>query len=188
MARDPWQEIRRIANIRRCSSIVLGLSEIKADSTLSALDELLAKVACDVVILRSTEEWELSQVKEILIPLGGRGWHDILRARILGSLFRTGNRHATLLRILPVNSDPRQHSKAQEAMNRIARDECPGNASIKIIESDNPGQAISDAAKTCDLLILGVQRMNSQQKSFGGVIKEIARNTQCAILMISRKG
>jgi basic amino acid/polyamine antiporter, APA family len=188
VASDPWQEITRVAKEHRCASIVMGLSEFNENSTSTPIAEILANVTCDVVVLRASPGWNLSQVREILVPIGGLGWHDILRARLLGSLFRTGERQVTLLRILPKNAPDSACTRARLALAAIARDEAPGYSRVKVVQSDDPGLVITEHAAESDLVILGVQRLSSRNKAFGHILLQIARETQCPILMISHRG
>ena len=188
VAANPWQEIGRIAKEHRCESIVMGLSEFRENSTSTPLADLLAGVTCDVVVLRATPGWKLSHVHEILVPVGGLGWHDILRARLLGSLFRTGERQVTLLRILPENALESACTRARRALATIARDEAPGYSRVKVVQSDDPSRVITEHAAESDLVILGVQRFSSRKKAFGHISLQIAQKTKCPILMISHRG
>lgn len=188
VATSPWREISRIAREHRCESIVVGLSEFREPSTATPLADLLASVPCDVVVLRSTPGWKLSQVREILVPIGGLGWHDILRARLLGNLFRTGQRHVTLLRILSQDAPDSACTRARRALAAIARDEAPGYSRVKVVRSNEPGRVITEHAAESDLVILGVQRLSSRKKAFGHISLNIARETTCPILLISHRG
>lgn len=188
IAANPWGEISRIAKEHRCESIVMGLSDFKLTTASTPLADLLASVTCDVVVLRSMPSWRLSQVREILVPIGGLGWHDILRARLLGSLFRTGERHVTLLRILPESAPESACTRARLALAQIARDEAPGYSRVKVVQSDDAGRVITDHAAESDLVILGVQRVSARKKAFGHISLRIAQETKCPILMISHRG
>ena len=149
VAQNPWQEISRIAKEHRCESIVMGLSEFHENSASAStpLADLLASVACDVVVLRATPGWRLSQAQRILVPIGGLGWHDILRARLLGNLFRTGQRHVTLLRILSTTAPDAACTRARRALAKIARDEAPGYSSVKVVQGNDPGQIITEPCR-----------------------------------------
>jgi amino acid permease len=101
MAPRPWPEITRVCKTHRCESLLLGLSDLSQDSKSSPLDEFMSSVTCDIVVLRAPVGWQLQQVQRLLVPIGGVAGHDQLRARLLGSLFRTGQREVTFLRVLP---------------------------------------------------------------------------------------
>ena len=188
VAVNPWQEIIRIAREHHCESILVGLSDFKQNAPSTPLAELLASVACDVIVLRAQPGWMLSQVREILVPVGGRGWHDRLRARLLGSLIRTGNRQVTLLRVVPEHASDEVCTRARRELARIARDEAPGHARVAVVRSDDAGRVIAEHAAVSDLVILGVQRLSRRQKAFGHIALGIARESTCPILMVSHRG
>ncbi len=85
----PWQEISRVATLHRCESLLVGLSDLSRAAT--PLETLIETVESDVVVLRAEKGWSLSAVREVLVPLSGRGVHDTLRARFLGSLTRVSH-------------------------------------------------------------------------------------------------
>lgn len=62
-----------------------------------------------------------------------------------------------------------------------------GDIKIKVEKSDDiAGHIISRVAES-DLVILGTQRLGRRRKSLGELILRIARETDCPILMISRR-
>ena len=188
VAENPWREISRVAREHRCESIVVGLTDFNQTSTSTPLAKLLATVPCDVIVLRGRPGWKLFHVRNILVPVGGRGWHDRLRARLLGSLIRTGERQVTLLRIVPANAPDEVCTRARRELATIARDEAPGHARVTVVRSDDAARVIVEHAGDSDLVILGVQRISRHQKAFGHITLGIARETTCPILMISHRG
>jgi APA family basic amino acid/polyamine antiporter len=122
VAADPWVEISRVAREHRCESLLLGFTQLKGNVIQTPLDALLPKVACDVVVLRAPPGWRLADVERILVPIGGRRWHDRLRARLLGSLFRTGQRQVTFLQVIPKAAAPARRTRARRELSRVARD------------------------------------------------------------------
>ena len=101
IAPQPWSEIIRVARIHRCESLMLGLSDVDSPEALKQLENLMSQVDSHVIVLRGPDGWKLSSVKKVLVPLGGRGQHDQLRARLLGSLYRHGIRQIDFLQVLP---------------------------------------------------------------------------------------
>ncbi len=100
VAENPMPEIARVAAAHRCQSIVMGLSEINNDRNITRMERLLAAIEMDVVILRSPPNWKLESAKRILVPVAGRGGHESLMSRVLGSLSRRGSRHVTYLSVV----------------------------------------------------------------------------------------
>jgi amino acid transporter len=187
VAADPWEEINRVARLHRCESLLLGFTALTKDQAATPLEVLVPRLACDVVILRAPQGWQLSEAHQILVPIGGRGVHDRLRARLLGSLFRTRDRKITLLKVLPESADAQACTRARKELARIARDEAPGHARVLVVQNNNlEGEIIGHAAQS-DLVVLGLHRPNRRQTGFGRLVPRIARETPCPMLMISHR-
>ena len=148
----------------------------------------MSTVDCDVAILRAQQDWDLSQVRHVLVPIGGRGTHDEMRARFLGSLCRTGQREITFLRVLPEHASWKARDKAQRELTRIAQDKVPGHSSVETILSDSIADEVTQRAAKSDLVILGLQRFSRGRKTFGDLSRQIARHATCAIIMLSQRG
>ncbi len=188
VAFNPWQEISRIATEHRCESLLLGLTKLEGDVSKSPLNDLLSTANCEVLILRAPPGWQLARVREILVPDGGRGWHDRLRARLLGSLFRTGDRQVTFLRVVSAGAPAHTCTRARRDLARIARDEAPGRSRVKVVAQENVAEVIIQHATETDLVILGVERTRRRQPGFGEMTLRIARESSSPILIISRHG
>jgi hypothetical protein len=158
---------------------------MKRDAIQTPLGHLLTTVACDVVVLRAQPDWRLAHVRRILVPIGGRGWHDRLRARLLGSLFRTGGRDVTFLRVLPKGRPSQELARARRELEHIADREAPGRSRAEVLEADDVVQAILDRASEADMVILGVERANRRHRAFGQVTLRVARETATPVLIIS---
>ncbi len=174
--------------IHRCESLLVGLSDLSDGGQNTPLDHLLSTVDCDVVVLRAPPGWELSNVHQILVPIAGRRGHDELRARLLGSLLRTAARQVTFLRVLPPDASPHACAKARRELDRLARDEARGHSETHVVQSASVADAITMEAAGCDLVILGLQRFSRRHKVFGAMTLNIARGTDCGLIMISRRG
>ncbi|MFH1276904.1 MAG: amino acid permease [Candidatus Eisenbacteria bacterium] len=188
VARKPWPEIVRVARTYHCESLLLGLTRL-ADKNVSVhLEALMSAVHSDVVVLRALPGWRFSEVKRILVPVGGRGRHDELRARLLGSLHRTGEREVTLLQVLPTDLPADAESRSRRLLERLAQDELLGPHRIEIVRSDAVAETVVSYAAKSDLVVLGLQRLGRRQRAFGDLALRIARSTNCGIIMISRRG
>ncbi len=140
----------------------------------------------DVVVLRAPKAWSLSDETKIIVPVGGRGGHDALRARLLGSLGRAG---LTNVRFVQVTDQPLTDSaKAQREreLRIFAEEETYGTPQTKIIESDDTLKALVNEAGPHDLIILGLQHERSK-RLFSKLALQVARETESATLMISRR-
>jgi amino acid transporter len=186
LAYDPWKEIARVARSRECESLLIGFSSLEGHENVEHLEDLLNEVECDVVVLRAPKDWSLSTSTRIIVPVGGRGSHDELRARLLGSLGRAG---CTSVRFVQVTSDamPSHIKRHRERDLRIfAEEETFGVPHCEILESDDLVEAVANEAGPNDLIILGLQH-ERHKRLFSKLALQVARRTQAATLMISRR-
>ncbi len=188
IASQPWEEIARVSRLHRCESLMLGLSDVTSDAAELQMEELVNAVGCDVVVLRAPPGWQLDQVERILVPTGGRGGHDQLRARLLGSLCRAAPRQVTFLQILPEDASTARHHRTYGELSRFAADEVAGPVNINVLCSASPAEVITQYAAKSDLTILGLQRFQRRRKVFGDLVLHIARHTHGPLLLISRGG
>lgn len=188
LARHPWTEIGRVARVHRCECILLGLSNLETDERTQPLEELLSGIDSDVAVLHAPSAWQLSEVRNVLVAVAGRGAHDELRARMLGSLLRTGDRHVKYLHVLSPGTPARDRRRVKRELKRIARDEARDSAEVEVLEHDDPAATLIEQAAGADLLVLGMQRLNRRTKLFGPFVLGLARAVKCPIIMISRRG
>jgi nucleotide-binding universal stress UspA family protein len=185
---DPWQEIARVARIHHCESILLGLSDLGGENTDRAHEHLMNQVDSDIVVLHAPEGWTMSSVNSILVPVGGLGRQDQLRARILGSLQYMGIHRISFLQILPATTPEKTIQHRRKRLDRMAEDNRINNARIIVERSDKPVDRIVQHAAENDLLILGTQRMGKRKKMIGNVARQVAARTSCGVILINRKG
>jgi amino acid transporter len=185
---DPWSEIARVVRVHRCESLLLGLSSLTEPGLESRLEALMGQVACDVAILRAPPGWLLRDVRRVLVPLRGRGGHDELRARLLASIHRLGARETTLVRVLPPTVSLRERERATAELRRLAKDEVPGEVDPVIMVAEDVAEAVIQHTANADLVVLGLKRLGQRRKVFGDLALRIARETNCGIIMISRRG
>jgi len=184
---DPMPEIARVAKLHRCESVLLGLSKIDSDQADSPLETLLGQLESDVVVLRASGSWSLSETQRILVPVAGRGGHDHLLARLLASFSRQQKCRVTFMRVLPAAVDAAEFRRAKRDLDRMAHDNVFGSSEQVVIKSDDPVDVISAAAEG-QLVILGVQRIGPRRKLFGQFTRKIANQTDSPLIVISRRG
>lgn len=188
VAAQPMEEIARVAHLHRCESVLLGLSEILEDDRDTPLERLLGRLSTDVVVLRAPKQWQLSDTQKILVPVGGRGGHDYLLARLLGSLSRKQKRQVTFLRVVPTDTHPSELRRIRRDLDRMASDNVGGSCEREVIQSDDAIAAIIERADDSGLIILGIQRIGPREKLLGSFTRDIARRTSCPIIVMSRRG
>jgi nucleotide-binding universal stress UspA family protein len=180
---DPWSEIARIAKEHSCESLVIGLT--RRDDSPRSLEGLVRRVQGDVLVLRAGPDWRLADVRAVLIPTGGRGSLDSLRARLLGSLRRLGERDVTFLRVLAADATDDERRTAERRLRNLADDEAP-DALLAVVLSDDPEAAIVAHSAEMDLLILGTRRRSDGARAFGEFALAVAEQAPCATVLISR--
>jgi len=183
VANEPWKEIGRVFDIHRCESLLLGLSRLEQLVEERNLEDLVEQIDTDVVILRAPKTWQARTATRVLVPVGGLGGHDALRARFLNSLRRTNPELAiTYLAIAK-----RDRTKLLQRLDRVAQDEVGTGTSISVVSDLRPtAEVLSEHAQEYDLVILGLQRQG-KQKVIGEVTLEVARRTETALVIIGHR-
>ncbi len=186
VAHEPWEEIIRVSRLHRCESMLLGLTNLNEKSE-ERIEHVMNRVDSDVVVLRTTDMWRLSEVKKILVPVRGAGVQDELLARLLGSICRKTNAEVTFLKIVPEDATWQKTDKSRKALFQIAEDQVPnGQFKVVVVKSNNVSEEIISHAEESDLMIVGLQRFGRRRKEFGKLPLYIAQQTKCPLLMISR--
>jgi APA family basic amino acid/polyamine antiporter len=185
IAQDPWREIERVARSREVEGILLGLTKLGESQTLEHLERLLNRVDCDVAVLNAPKGFRLDEVENVLVPVGGRGSQQQLRARLLGSLGRTRPRKIRFLRALPKTTTVAQLEDARRGLTRIAEEEARGKSDVDVLATEDPVGAVLEQARDAELLVLGLPRLGGRAL-FGEVALRIAREAPCATVMLSQ--
>lgn len=202
-APEPWAEIRRVARAYDCECLLLGLPRLAQQHDVSRVEQLINEVDCDVAILYAPPDWQLAEVRRVLVPIGGRGEQHELRARLLGSLVRTAPREVTFLRVLPPGDagDAGQEAgagdqaavvvEARAQALGLARAHLPGAHEVEVVQAADVAEAVARAAHGRDLLVLGLRteptafHMGRPRARFGELAMDIARRAPCATILLS---
>lgn len=194
IAADPWPEIKRVARRHDCECVLLGLPA--TDDGLNrerSLERLIGELDSDVVVLRAPHRWMVSGVRKVLVPVAGGGRHDALRARLLGSLQRTTAITVTYVRLLGAEASDRDLKRARDELRELAFDELGSTGDVEVVAErtpadEGPAVALARMADEHDLVLLGLVRVSRRHKLFGSIALEIARTTDTALVLISRRG
>lgn len=184
-AAAPWSEIARVARSYGAQSLLLGLPKLSDDKTATELEQLMSEVESDVAVLRAPPGWRVARARRVLVPVAGRGAQHELRARLLGSLLRSGERDITFVRVLPTSATPQARQEAERALRRLAEEEASGHHQTELVIADDVTAAIAERAERADVVIVGLQRAGARA-SFGPAVREIVRRTKTATIMLSR--
>ncbi len=186
IAADPWKEIARIAQTRDCESLLIGFSSLEEHSNVAHIEHLLNDVDCDVVVLRAPKDWSLSADTRIIVPVGGRGGHDALRARLLGSLGRAGLKNVRFVQATKQSLPIATKLQRERELRVFAKEESYGAPDAKLLESNDIVEALAQEAGPNDLIILGLRHKRGK-RLFSELALRVARKTPAATLMISRR-
>lgn len=188
IAERPWPEIVRVARTYRCESLLIGFSSLTERAAEKNLERLVNAVPSNVVMMKAPKDWRIHTAKRILVPVGGRGGHGELLARVLGSISRAGGTEVTFLRILPGDTEWRACEKARGELFRYAEDHA-GHVSfkVKIEKSDDVATRITTLAGENDLIIMGISQSRNRRRSLGELALRILRESPRPVLLINRR-
>ncbi len=186
IADQPWPEIVRVIEAHRVRSLILGLPDLDKSRTTDQLEKLMGRVTCDVVVMRQPYVgWQITNAKTVLVPVAGKGTHDTLRARILGSLSRLSNPEFTFLNVLPEDVSDSIIQKNKRLLSLFANRLVFGNFKTQVMQSPNPQMTLVEEAKKYDLVILGIGTSARNKRTFGDFIRKMAKETDTALVIIS---
>lgn len=187
VAPNHWAEILRVARLHRCEAILLGLRSISEQAAAPGFNELLSNAPCDTILLRSSKAWRFNKTRRILIPVGGRGGHSPLRARVLGSLRRETDLEVHYACFLPHSVSDEELRRAQRSAERRAGDEMGRGAGMTVERCHDPAAEIIRHAADHDLLILGLQQLQGRRRAISAFVQRIAEETTGALLILGYK-
>ena len=185
-ARDPWDEIQRVASVHRCESILLGLGDLSQSVMGFGIYSLVEEIGCDVALMKTPPNWQLTKVQRILVPVGGRGKQHDLRARFLASLCRGRDIQITFLSLVSESATNHKIDSVVANINRLADVKTWRQSTVEVRRSQNPADTILECAKDYDLVILGLGRLIDKSLLDNPAIR-VAYECECAAILLSRR-
>jgi APA family basic amino acid/polyamine antiporter len=185
IARDPWEEIRRVAKVHRCESLLLGLTSLTDKQIELPLEKLVRSVSCDVVVLRASSQFSVEQANRILVPTTGRRIDDPLLAKILASFSKDVEREITFLSVVPEGRSAVERRQAQKELTRWGHNLCSSNAKAVVVASDSPKDVVLEHANVSDLMIIGASSgtRSDDRQLVSPFAWQIIEETECPILL-----
>jgi APA family basic amino acid/polyamine antiporter len=187
IASDSLGEIARVARTHACETVLLGLPDLSGEAVESRTESLLEQLEVDTVILRAPRRWSLEAARRVLVPIGGGRDQSHLRARLLSSLVRTGNRDITYFHTIPSGASSEDAARAERDLRNLARDEVPGPHQVLVERTDDPQGVIVRRAAESDLVVMGTQRRGRGNAQIGRLPILIARQIDVPLILISRR-
>ena len=187
IAPDSLGEIARVARTHACETVLLGLPDLSGEAVEARTESLLEQLEVDTVILRAPRRWSLEAARRVLVPIGGGRDQSHLRARLLSSLIRTGNRDITYFHTIPSGASSEDAARAERDLRNLARDEVPGPHQVLVERTDDPQGVIVRRAAESDLVVMGTQRRGRGNAQIGRLPIMIARQIDVPLILISRR-
>ncbi|MBN2808992.1 MAG: amino acid permease [Deltaproteobacteria bacterium] len=183
---NPWSEIKRVAGLHRCNSLLLGMSRIDEATMSGTLEELFDRLECNVAVLRAPTGWQVEQARHILVPVSLRSRPNALRARLLSHL----NRHdrdclITYLMVIPSTLSPAAQERVRRVNTTNMIDEITG-AVLQVVVSDEALPAIITAAAETDMIVLGLEQNKQKRRVISAIPQGVLRGTDKAVLLLGQ--
>ena len=185
---DPISEIARTARLHQCQSIVMGLSRLSDDDRFATLERQLASIDADVIVMRSSGDRALRKVSRIVVPVAGRGGHEYLLGRLLGSLRRSGPCPVCFVRVLPAGTERVVVRRERRRLRGLAISQLVADPEIQVLLHDEPVEAICQMVRPGDLIVLGATRVAGQRRIVGRFARQMAGQTDNPLVVISSRG
>lgn len=184
----PWNEIARVARLYRCDSVVMGMGPFLDEGVVTRQEALMAQLRSDVVLLRAKPQWQLSSVRSVLVPVAGRGGHEHLLARLLASLSRVHQVEIQLVRVLHESASREERRLALRELRRLAEDVVSYEVVMDVVATgESAGEVVAERAKTVDLVVMGVQRVERRRKIIGSFARTLAEQVDTPIVLLSSR-
>lgn len=184
---DPWAEIARVARAGRCEMVLLGMGRTDEPTVAGPLQRLVAAVDADVVVVRAPGSWNPDRVRRILVPSRGGRAHSPVRARLLGSLGRTGDRDVTFLGVVGEGTGSAAREQVRRELLDLAKDEAAGRARVEVVAAADVAAQVAARAEDADLVVMGLHGGPGKRGAFGQFVVRVAQSTDCPLLVIGRR-
>ena len=187
IAPDVWPEIARVARGHDCETVLLGLPDLTREAVEAKLEGLITELEADVVIVRAPRRWRVTEARRVLVPIGGRRDQSHLRARLIASLSRSGERSLTFLRTVPPGLEAGTRRRLESEVDALARDEATGPYEVAVEVTDRPRDAIIEHASAADLVVMGLPRRGREWRGLGELARAVAHETDVPLVLIARR-
>lgn len=184
---DPWAEISRVARLHSCETVVVGAPKIGVEGSTDKLEMFISTLDAEIVVVRAARRWRITGVRRVLVPLGGRGHHSRLRARLLASLTRVDDCAITFLLNVAPDATPEDQRRLEREVRTLARDEAEGRFEIVIEREANPVDAIARHAAENDLLVMGFQHGAASRRTFGPLIRQVLECCEAPVILLGSR-
>ncbi|MEZ4433838.1 MAG: amino acid permease [bacterium] len=187
---DPWRAIRRAAVTHRCATVLMGLSDLASDEAVARIEALATALESNLVLLRALPEQGPASIRRLLVPIGGKGVHNALRARLLAGLHRDagGRLEVTYLLVAPPSMSPARQAQLVRVHEELVRDEARQVPRVvRLVQSDDVVAAIVAEAAAHDLLVMGLTQTANDKRVIGRITRATVQATACPVMLVSAR-
>jgi nucleotide-binding universal stress UspA family protein len=188
VSRDVPSDIARIARIRAADLILMGFHKPVFGQAILGGTVHRVMTASDNDVAVFVDRGMDREIKTVLAPyLGGK--HDLLALELAGRIARNAHAVLTILHVVPPNrSESEAVMNARTAVDRTFSDPTqPTPIHFQVIEDASPVEAVIQAAKEYDLLVIGVEEQwGMQSQLFGFRPERIAREATTSLLIVRK--
>ena len=180
VSHNPWEDL---VNIVKREDVDLLLLEWPChfEALKTSVAEIFSQAPCNIAIVNQHIG---SNIRDILLPIRG-GPYAELSLRIALSIRNTSSAEISSLHIFP-NNITRDQDVAFKGVNRILKN-LPEIKWEEVV-TDNPINAVFEAAKKHDLLIMGASaRPVDEVPSIGPVAEKIMQESQHGVIVVKTK-
>ena len=180
VSHNPWGELVDVVK-REDIDLLLLEWPCHFDSLKVSVAEVLSQAPCNIAIVNQHIG---SNIKNILLPIRG-GPYAELALRIALAIHNSNKAQISSLHLFPNNST-RDQDLAFKGVGRVLKN-LPEIKREEVV-TDDPINAIFDAAKKYDLLIMGASaRPMDEVPSIGPVAEKIMRESQHGVIVVKTK-
>lgn len=187
---DPWDEIRKAAHTHRCATVLMGLADLESPAARRRIEQLANQIDSSLVLLRAPPDFRPREMRRLLVPIGGKGVHNALRARLIAGLHRDATRgiEVVYLLVAPTATPLPVAEQLQRVHGDLVRDEARSvPRSVQVVRSDDVIQAIAETADRFDLLVLGLAQIGRGERVIGRISGPIIARTRCPVMLVSAR-
>src|SRR5699024_7767765 len=152
----------------------------------TALDTVVSKADCDVLVKKVAEE-EVEKPESILLPSGG-GPHAQLAAETAASIARVTGASIQLIRVIDPSTSDDDRKDMKENLQQMADEFEAVDAKVSLVEGRNIVLSISKEAEKHDIVMIGATQEGLIQRFlFGQLPSVISQRVSKTIIMAKRK-
>jgi nucleotide-binding universal stress UspA family protein len=184
VSRDIPTDIARVADEHQADLVLMGFHKSVIGRTVlgGTVHRVMAGTRTDVAVF---VDRGFKGGRKIMVPyLGGR--HDRLALELAARLGRQAEAQVTVLHVVQPERRNKSEQNAVKATERVFGDSAQSPpVHVRIVENDSPVQAVLDAGKDFDVVIIGVsEEWGLSSQLFGWRPERIAEGLTTSLLIV----